>query len=189
VKVVNLLLAALVALLTLQLFLRDGHLISGLIQRSLSGVIASTTAPASDPAPSKPSPPPSTPVVRESALFQRLIANGENRDEAWRAYLHYLQTSPQWEVHARVRRHMPDGHLVLIGFYTDVATHGAATTQTFTLFGVPNADAIADGEIIDCFSVWADPMTMPDGSMLREFIFAPNAGRIPPQFEAGIYPK
>lgn len=185
-KIVNFFLLLVVAVLLWKIAAKDGPTVLQISGAALKQ-IAATESGTPKAQPRSVTTPAPTPVIQRSALLNKILSSGDER-AAYEAYGQWLQTAEKMEVHATIIRHMDDGHVLVAGFFTDVATRRAASTQTFLVFGLPEAEALADGDIFDCYALMADPMKMPNGTMLREFIRIDYGGRTPPRFERAVYP-
>lgn len=156
----------------------------GVIAYSLltGGRVSTVSAPTSEKAaaPSTPAAP-RTPTPKVTAFVLKHADPGDY-EAAQKRLEESLHKFSVHEIHATVVRHLPTGHLLMSGAAFDPKVR-VANTDTFTLFGVPDADLIADGEGIDCYARVLEPMQV-GGSTLYEFIYVPPGNRKLPRFNA-----
>jgi hypothetical protein len=87
------------------------------------------------------------PVTPIPGTLRMLIAKG-NENVARTEFQKYLRTAPRVEARGTVLRHLDSGHLLATGSIGDPKTR-AISYQTFLLFGLPEADRLADGDTFD----------------------------------------
>ncbi len=123
--------------------------------------------------------------VMPGTLRNLIGEGGEARAmEEWKKY---LRTAQQMELHGTVRRHLEDGHVVATADVMDPKVR-VADTERLLLFGLPEADRMADGDIFDCFAVAGDVLKGADGEQVREYVWVDPAGRSLPRYERSAYP-
>ena len=127
------------------------------------------------------------PVAPIPGTLQMLIAKG-NESVARTEFEKYLRTAPRVEARGTVLRHLDSGHVLATGSIGDPKTRGISY-QTFLLFGLPEADRLADGDTFDAFAVYGDAIEIAGGSRTREVIYVDEGGRRPNRFprNSGIY--
>lgn len=133
-------------------------------------------------------PAPQPQVARISGTLQTLISEG-NETVARTEFEKYLRTAPRCEARGMVLRHLDDGHLLVQGSIGDPKTR-SLSHQVYLLFGLPEADRLADGETFDAFAVMGDAIKTAGGGRTREFIYVDESGRRPNRTfgrNSGIY--
>lgn len=128
--------------------------------------------------------------LRRAAIpgtLRNLIAEG-NEAVARAEWEKYLRTTPRIEARGTILRHLDDGHVLAKGSIGDPKTR-RISYETYLLFGLPEADRLADGETFDAFAVMGDAIETAGGSRTREYIFVEEGGRRPNRFprNSGIY--
>ena len=128
--------------------------------------------------------------ARESAIpgtLRNLIAEG-NEAVARAEWEKYLRTTPRIEARGTVLRHIDDGHLLVKGSIGNPKTH-SLSHEVYLLFGLPEANQLADGETFDAFAVMGDAIETAAGGRTREYVYVPEGGRRPNRFarNSGIY--
>jgi len=122
--------------------------------------------------------PPSTALI--PGTLQMFIAKG-NESVARKEFEKYLRTAPRVEARGTVLRHLESGHLLVTGSIGEPKTR-AISYQTYVLFGLPEAERLADGDTFDAFAVYGDAIETGGGSRTRELIYVHESGRRPNRF-------
>lgn len=127
-------------------------------------------------------------VISISGTLQMLISKG-NESVARTEYEKYLRTADRLEVRGTVLRHLQRGNLLVKGSVGYPKTRGMKYYQTYLLFGLPEADRLADGDTFDAFAVMGDVIETADRSRIREYIYVDEVGRRPSRFppNTGMY--
>ena len=130
-------------------------------------------------------PPP--PTAHMPGTLRMLISEG-NEKLARMEFEKYLRTASRLEARGTVLLHLDDGHLLVKGSVGNPKTRGI-NYQTYLLFGLPEADRLADGDTFDAFVVMGDAIETSGGDRTREYIFVNEGGRRPVPFarNSGIY--
>lgn len=123
-----------------------------------------------------------------SGTLQMLISKG-NESLARTEFEKYLRTAERLEMRGTVLRHLQSGHLLVKGSVGYPKTRGMKYYQTYLLFGLPEANRLADGDTFDVFAVYGDAIEAAEGSRIREYIYVDEGGRRPSRFprNTGMY--
>lgn len=109
--------------------------------------------------------------------LQMLISKG-NETFARTEFEKYLRTAPRCEARGTVLRHLHDGHLLVQGSIGEPMTR-RIDYCVYLLFGLPEADRLADGEKFEAFVVMGNAIETSGGGRTREFIYVDEDGRRP----------
>lgn len=109
--------------------------------------------------------------------LQMLISKG-NETVARTEFEKYLRTALRCEARGTVLRHLDDGHLLVQGSIGEPKTR-RIDYRMYLLFGLPEADRLADGEKFEAFVVMGDAIETAGGGRTREFIYVEEGGRRP----------
>ncbi len=130
---------------------------------------------------------PAPPARQDPATLRKHTSQG-TIEEVRSDWDEYVRTAPRIEARGTLVRHMGNGQILVNGSIANPRNRGISY-ETYLLFGLPEAERLADGETFDAFAVMGDAIEIAGGSRVREYIFVSESGRRPSRFElhSGIY--